>query len=194
MGVEGTCIDPKLLKEGRNEDMEYMRKMGVFEVVDEKECDDNSCQTEVGGQDERREMSFEIGLSRDQRAKDRGEQLGPEDVFSHMPPSEGLKMLVSTMVTGHDDGKVRLRWQRGTCRERTSTVKLVGGFTHLPEGHKLKGNLDRLCRSMYGTRDAVSILRRHLVGSVERWFHESRNRVPSFLLKPRRSTQRFVSR
>ena len=54
MRVEGTYIDPKLLKEGRNEEMEYMRKMGVFEVVDEKECDDNSCQTEVGGQDERR--------------------------------------------------------------------------------------------------------------------------------------------
>ena len=50
-------------------------------------------------------MSFKIGLSRDQnRAKDRDEQLGPEDVFSPMPPSEGLKMLVSKMMTGHNDG------------------------------------------------------------------------------------------
>ena len=36
--VDGTWIDPKLLSEGRKEEMEYMRKMGVFEVVDEKEC------------------------------------------------------------------------------------------------------------------------------------------------------------
>ena len=36
------------------------------------------------------------------RAKDRDEQLGPEDAFSPMPPSEGLKMLVSTMMTGRD--------------------------------------------------------------------------------------------
>ena len=34
------------------------------------------------------------------KARDRDEQLGPEDVFSPMPPSEGLKMLVSTMMTG----------------------------------------------------------------------------------------------
>ena len=30
-------IDPKLLMEGRKEEMEHMRKMGVFEVVDQKE-------------------------------------------------------------------------------------------------------------------------------------------------------------
>ena len=30
--------------------------------------------------------------------------LGQKDVFSPMPPSEGLKMLMSTMMTGHDDG------------------------------------------------------------------------------------------
>ena len=33
------------------------------------------------------------------KARDRDEQLGPEDVFSPMPPSEGL---VSTMMTGSD--------------------------------------------------------------------------------------------
>ena len=33
----------KLLIAGREEEMEYMRKIGVFEVVDEKECYDNGC-------------------------------------------------------------------------------------------------------------------------------------------------------
>ena len=42
-GVDGIWIDPKLLIAGRKEEMEYMRKMGVFEVVDEKECYDNGC-------------------------------------------------------------------------------------------------------------------------------------------------------
>ena len=36
-------IDPKLLIAGRKEEMEYMMKIGVFEVVDEKECYDNGC-------------------------------------------------------------------------------------------------------------------------------------------------------
>ena len=42
-GVGGTWIDPKLLIAGRKEEMEYKMKMGVFEVVDEKECYDNGC-------------------------------------------------------------------------------------------------------------------------------------------------------
>ena len=30
-------------------------------------------------------------------------------------------------------------------------------YTYLPEGHEQVGKLARLCRSMYGTRDAASI-------------------------------------
>ena len=35
--VDGTWVDPKLLIAGRKEEMEYTRKIGVFEVVDETE-------------------------------------------------------------------------------------------------------------------------------------------------------------
>ena len=41
--VDGLWIDPMSLIAGRKEEMEYMMEMGVFEVVDEKECDDNGC-------------------------------------------------------------------------------------------------------------------------------------------------------
>ena len=59
---------------------------------------------------------------------------------------------METMLTVHS------RWPRGMCRERTSTVKLAGGFTRFYlEGHEQVGKLARLCRSMYGTRDAASI-------------------------------------
>ena len=37
------------------------------------------------------------------KAENKDELLGPEDISSTMPPSEGLKILVSTMTTGHDD-------------------------------------------------------------------------------------------
>ena len=71
-------IDPTSLIAGRKEEMENMRKICVFEVLDEKECFDNgwqtsqtsqTSQTEMGGQDEGREMPFEIVLSRDQKGK-----------------------------------------------------------------------------------------------------------------------------
>ena len=101
--VDGIRIDPKLLIARRKEEMEYVRKMGVFEVVDY----DNVCKPlKLKWVDK---MKCEKCRSRlvcreIKRAKDRDEQLWPEDVFSPMPPSEGLKMLVSTMMTGHDDG------------------------------------------------------------------------------------------
>ena len=60
-------------------------------------------------------------------------------------------------------------------------------LTFLPEGHEQIGKLARLCRSMYGTHDAASISvdtwSDALKESVEREFHESRNRVPIFLLQ-----------
>ena len=104
---DGTWMDPKLLIAGRKEEMEYMMKMGVFKVVDEKECYDNGCKPLMlkwvdkmqGEKCRSRLVCREI-----KNARDRDEQLGPEDVCSPMPPSEGLKMLVSTMMTGHDDG------------------------------------------------------------------------------------------
>ena len=60
---------------------------------------------EMGRQDERRENVVQDWcVEREKRPKTEMIQVGPEDVFSPMPPSEGLKMLVSTMMTGHDDG------------------------------------------------------------------------------------------
>ena len=102
-------------------------------------------QTEMGGQDEGREMSFEIGLSRDQRAKDRDEQFGPEDVFSPMPPSEGLKTLVSTMMARHDDGNhadgpfEMATWDVSRAHFYGDARKWI--YTHLPEGHEQKGQV-----------------------------------------------------
>ena len=78
-----------------------------------------------------------------------------------MPPSEGLKMLVSTMMTGHDDGNhVDGPFEMATwdvsrahfCGEARRWI-----YTYLPEGHEQVGKLARLCRSMYGMRDAASI-------------------------------------
>ena len=64
------------------------------------------------------------------KARDKDEQLGPEDVFSPMRPSEGLKMLVSTMMTGHDDeNHVDGPFEMATW-DVSSTVKLSSGFTH----------------------------------------------------------------
>ena len=95
------------------------------------------------------------------RAKDRDEQLGPEDVFSPMPPSEGLKMLVSTMMKGHDDGNhadgpfEMATWDVSRAHFYGEARRWI--YTYLLEGHEQVGQLARRCRSMHGTRDAASI-------------------------------------
>ena len=70
--VDGTWIYLKMLITGRKEEMEYMMKMGVFEVVDEKRVLRQRLQTshvEICGPNERREMSFKIGVSRNQEGQ-----------------------------------------------------------------------------------------------------------------------------
>ena len=97
-----------------------------------------------------------------------------------MPPSEGLKMLVSTMMTGHDDGK-RTDGLIEMATWDVSRAHLHGEarmwiYTYFPEGYELKGKLATLCRSIYRTRDPASIWR-DMVRSVEGRFHEGGNCV-----------------
>ena len=90
-GTDGTWIFRKLLMEGGKEEMEHMRKLGAFEVVDEKECYDIGCKPlklnwvdKMKGEKCRSRMVCrEI-----KRAKDRDKQHGPEGV---LPPSRRRK-------------------------------------------------------------------------------------------------------
>ena len=83
-GVDGTWIDPKLSIAGRKEEMEYMMKMGVFEVVNEKECYDNGCKPLMlkwAGKMKGVKCRSRLVCREIKKARDRDEQLGPEDVF-----------------------------------------------------------------------------------------------------------------
>ena len=85
-------IDPKLLIAGRKEEMEYMMKIECSKLS-MKKCYNNgrkplmlkSVDKMKGEKCRSRLVCREIT---------RAKQLAPEDVFSPMPPSEGLKMLV----------------------------------------------------------------------------------------------------
>ena len=123
-------------------------------------------------------------------AKDGDEQLGPEDQLPEL-----LKILVSTMITGYDDGHhgpfEMATWDVSRAYFYGEARRWI--YTFLLEGHEQEGKLARHCRNMYGRQDAASIWGKHLVRSVEGWFHEGRNGVPSFLSQSRRKSQRIVS-
>ena len=131
--VDGTWIGLKLLSEKRKEDMKYMKNTSCR---CEKKCHDNNfCKLHKlnwvamkGEKCRSRLVCREI-----KKAKNRDEQLGPEDVFSPMLPSVRLKMLVSTMMTGHDDGNhadapfEMATW--GVSRARFFCGEAQSGFT-----------------------------------------------------------------
>ena len=93
------------------------------------------------------------------KAKDRDEQLGPEDVFSPMPPSEGKDACVNNDDRTHDGNHVSpfemATWDVSIGHFYGEARRCI--YTFLPEGHGQVGKLARLCRSMHGTRDAASI-------------------------------------
>ena len=94
---------------------------------------------------------------------------------------------METMLTVHS------KWPRGMCREHISTVKPAGGFTciYLKDMSKLPiwPDFAEACTERVTQRQTG----RHMVRCVEREFHESRNRVPRFLLQSRRRSQKNVS-
>ena len=109
--------------------MEFLKQMGELKWVDEMKGE--KCRSRLVCREIRRD-------------KDRDEQLGPEDVFSPVPLSEGLKMLVSAMMTGHDNGS----HADGPCEMATWDVSRAHFYgearrwisTHLPEGMSRRRN------------------------------------------------------
>ena len=85
------------------------------------------------------------------RAKNKDEQRGPDDVLAPMPPSKGLKMLVSTIMTGHETTTATTRMGRIEMAKWDLSRKHFCGdarrwvYTYLPEGHGQKGKLARHC-------------------------------------------------
>ena len=76
----------------------------------------------------------------------------PEDVFSPMLSSEGLKVSVSTQMRGHDDGNhTDGPIERGSVRcvkKRTGTAMPPDGIhTFLPDWYGQQGTLARFCRA-----------------------------------------------
>ena len=119
-----------------------MRKHGVFEVVDVKECFDNGCNPLTLMWVDK--MKGDVCCSRlvcrgTKKAENKDEQLG-EDVFSPMPLSEGLKMLVCTMMTGnHADGPIEMStWNVSRAPSYSEARRRI--YRYLPEGTNRRAN------------------------------------------------------
>ena len=91
-------------------------------------------------------MSFKIGVSRDKEGQRQRRTNSDQKMRFHpMPPSEGLKMLVSTMMAGHDDenhvdGPFEMAtWDVLRAHFYGEVRRWI--YTFLPEGHEQVGKV-----------------------------------------------------
>jgi hypothetical protein len=93
------------------------------------------------------------------KAKTADEKLDPADVFSSMPPVEGLKGLISHMMTESKDPEGRdlcvAVWD--VSRAHFYGIAERNIHTNLPEELHEEGFVARLIKTMYGTQDASRI-------------------------------------
>ena len=139
-----------------------MLSRGVYDVVDESECRQYQGRPytlkwvdRLKGEPVK--CRSRLVVREIKKAKKKEEQLGAEEVFSAMPPAEGLNMLLnSAMTDGNDkrDSEIAT-WDVSRAHLYGESRRWV--YTQLPDGWEQPGKVARLRRSMYGTQDAASI-------------------------------------
>ena len=93
------------------------------------------------------------------KAKSADEKLDPAEVFSSMPPIEGLKCLISHMMTEQKDpdGETLCMAVWDVSRAHFYGIAERDIYTNLPDELHEDGYVARLVKTMYGTQDAARI-------------------------------------
>ena len=189
--VTGIALDTQKVLAAREEEMKWVNKQQLYEVVDESVCWAETGRPPIGlkwvdrNKGDSIHENFRSRLVVREIKKVQG-ALAEFESFSAMPPLEALKALCSLMVTQ----KVSKRGNPlqlkilDISRAHFYGVSRRRVFTNLPEGSEQPGKCALLVKSMYGTLDAASIwqqtyseiLQKHNIRQGKAWpalfFHE----------------------
>ena len=162
--VTGMPLDPAKVQAARKEEMKWVLKQDLYEVVDEKVCWDETNRPPISLKwvdrnkgDEMRENYRSRLVVRE--IKKASKPLAEFESFSAMPPLEALKALCSLMVSRKRSkfGKLYKLKLLDISRAHFYGVSRRRVFCTLPEGEEIPNKCALLKRSMYGTMDAASI-------------------------------------
>ena len=165
--ASGAKLDPKLVKQSRKEELDWIHKEQVYVRVPASEVTGPLLQLKWldlnKGDNECPKMRSRLVAKEIKRSKPLHEQLGGPDTFSATPPIESVYSLMSTFVTKRA-GNPRLRlasWDISRAHFMGKAARTI--FVQLPnedlvreedEGQPMAG---KLLKSMYGTQDASRI-------------------------------------
>ena len=160
---KGQILNKEQVLKARRLEMEWIRKQGVYTVVDVKEAYSHQKRLyDMKWVDvqKTKDMVRSRLVVREIKARKTGdEKLGAEEVFAAMPPVEGLKALVSHMQTEKfdDEGNFLEMLVLDVSRAHFYGASRRKVYTTLPEGHEEEGKCALLLKTMYGTEDAASV-------------------------------------
>ena len=161
--VRGGTLDAAAVRTARAEELRWLEKRGVFTVVPAEEAAAHGIKPLglrwVDTKKSSGEVRSRLVCREIKRAKRPDDRLEPQDVFSAMPPSEGLKMLISHMQTEQFDEEWRrlcmASWDVSRAHFYGRAARRL--YVELPSECAAPGCVGRLKRTMYGTQDAAAI-------------------------------------
>ena len=175
--VNGGVLDSKLVKVAREVELQWIKKMQVYELVDEKEAREKTGRQPISvrwvdtnkGDDQVPNYRSRLVA---QEVRTAGQRVLPDaQLFSSMPPLEALKVLCSLMVS-MKVSKVGVALKIGVID--ISRAHFYGKakrdvYIKLPEEEQMinPGKCGKLLRSMYGTQDASSCWKFEYVGVLK---------------------------
>ena len=162
--VTGTLLDPVKVWEAREEEMKWVKKQQLWDVVDESLCWEETGKPPVTLKWVDRSKSDAVNPMYRSRLvvreiKKASKPLEEHESYSAMPPLEALKALLSIMTSKRVSTKGK-RYKLALID--ISRAHFYGAskrrvFCALPQGQEQPGKCALLRRTMYGTLDAAHI-------------------------------------
>ena len=162
--VTGTLLDPIKVWEARAEEMKWVKKQELWDVVDESQCWSETGKAPITlkwvdrnkSDDQKPNYRSRLVVREVKRATT---PLAEHESYSAMPPLEALKVLLSLMASKQFSTRGK-RYKLGLID--ISRAHFYGQskrrvYCTLPEGEEQAGKCALLKRTMYGTLDAANI-------------------------------------
>ena len=155
--LSGEELDPKLMRQARRDEIEYFKKMGVYDKVNVNEAWAQTGKAPIPV----RWVDINKGDSKNPNyrsrlvAKEFRTTVNP-DLYAATPPSECLRLMLSKVASGKRQGITLMYADVSRAYFYARAERPV--YVKLPEEDKEAGDENRCGRlrmSMYGTRDAA---------------------------------------
>ena len=149
--VTGEGLDPKVVAASRKEEIDFMIKKGIWEVVDIEDCwaSTGKAPTSVKWVDTKKRSRL---VGRDFKPK--GEDIRA-DIFASMPPWEAKEILFSSAVSQKGQKEVKKLLFVDATKAHINGVCDVDAFVDLPEEIGEEGKCGKLKFWLYGMRPAA---------------------------------------